>query len=124
MTVQSLKVIDGHQNASSYSYNGQSGSYQSIDVTAGESDAYQALNQPAQQSTTQQVEQKWNGLSTGAKIGIAVGVLGGLGLAFVVFLIYCFRQRRSGRLEKAAADREWDQQRTELLEYKKQMAQG
>ena len=114
-------MVDAHQNVSSYSYGDNSGSWQSIDVKAGHSDVYNDLNNV---SGSKKVAQQWNGLSTGAKIGIAAGVGGTLLVAFLAFLVYCFRQRKSGRLEREAADRLWDQQHSELMEYRKQMAHG
>ncbi|KAF2481460.1 cell wall glucanase [Neohortaea acidophila] len=123
MTVQSIRMIDGHQNASSYTYGGNSGSWQSIDVAAGESAAYKAINHK-QTTAIQNAEQKWNGLSTTAKIGIAAGVGGGFVIALIAFVFYCIKQRRAGRREKALADQEWEKQQSELVQYRHQMKRG
>ncbi|EME78213.1 glycoside hydrolase family 16 protein, partial [Pseudocercospora fijiensis CIRAD86] len=111
MTVKSIRITDGTTNSSVYSYGDHTGSYQSIKVTDGESDAYKAINK---KSHFQSAEQKWNGLSTGAKIGIACGVLGAFAIALIAFTFYCCAQRKKGRAEKEAHDKEWEQQENEL----------
>jgi uncharacterized protein HemX len=119
MTVQSLKVIDHHQNVSSYSYGDKSGSWQSIKAITGQSDAYKAMHQ---KSLAEKTQEQWDGLSTGAKIGIAAAIGGTLLLAFVLFIFYCLRQRRQGKAEKALADQAWEKQQAENLEMKGQLA--
>lgn len=121
MTVQSLKVVDGHTNVSYYKYTDTSGSYQSIDAIAGESPVYKALHQ---ESTSQKIAQQWNGLSTGAKIGIACGIGGVFLVALIAFSFYCISQRRQGKAEKMNADKEWDAQQAELLQYRNRMKRG
>ncbi|CAK3970755.1 glycoside hydrolase family 16 [Lecanosticta acicola] len=121
MYVKSISITDGTQNASSYSYSDNSGSYKSINVTEGESDAYKALHKL---TTVEEAEEHWSGLSTGAKIGIAVGVLGGLAIALLAFIFYCVKQRRAGRAEAVKQGQEWDDQNDELMEYRSMMAKG
>ena len=121
MTVQSLRIVDTHQNVSYYSYSDHSGSYESIKTIAGESNAYKALHAL---SMTQSVEKQWNGLSTGAKIGIACGIVGAFVVALIAFVFYCLKQRRAGKREKAVADQAWDAQHSELMEYRNRMARG
>lgn len=121
MTVQSMKVTDSHHNVAYYSYGDKSGSWESIEDVAGRSPAWQAMHQ---KSTSQKVEEQWNGLSTGAKIGIACGVGGVLLIALIAFSFYCVSQRRQGKAEKEKADREWDAQHAELMAYRNQMKKG
>ncbi|KAK3718698.1 hypothetical protein LTR37_004915 [Vermiconidia calcicola] len=121
MTVQSLRIVDAHTNVSWYSYEDKTGSYESIKATPGESNAYRLIHE---KSFYEKTEQKWNGLSTGAKIGIACGVLGVFLLALIVFVFYCIKQRRHGKAEKAAADKEWDYHQQELDEYRTRMKRG
>ncbi|KAF2170512.1 glycoside hydrolase family 16 protein [Zasmidium cellare ATCC 36951] len=121
MYVKSIRITDGTTNSSSYSYGDNTGSYESIKVEEGESEAYKAINKL---STTQKVEQKWSGLSTGAKIGIAVGVLGGFAIALIAFAFYFVNQRKKGRAEAAAHEKEWEAQNNELMEYRSMMAKG
>jgi len=121
MTVQSIKVTDGSTNTSSYIYGNQSGGYASIDAVAGESTVYKDLNK---ESTTEQLQQKWSGLSTTAKIGIICAVGGILLIVVIACTVCCCMQRRRGRAEKALADREWDQQHNELMEYRERMKRG
>jgi hypothetical protein len=121
MTVQSLKVTDSNHNVAYYSYGDKSGSWQSIKDIAGRSPAWQAMHK---KTFTQNAEKQWNGLSTGAKIGIACGVGGVLLIALVAFTFYCISQRKQGKAEKALADKEWDAQHAELLEYRNRMKRG
>ena len=121
MTVQSLRVADAQTNVSYYSYGDQSGTWQSIKMLDGESPAYKAMHE---ESTTQSVEQHWNGLSTGAKIGVACGIVGFFLLVGIIFTVYCIKQRRQGKREKAIADKAWDAQHAELLEYRNRMKRG
>ncbi|KAK5126227.1 hypothetical protein LTR85_010462 [Meristemomyces frigidus] len=121
MTVQSIKITDGSTNASTYAYGDMTGDYSSITAVSGESKAYKVLHK---QSTVQSVAQKWSGLSSGAKIGIACGVGGTLLLAVVAMTACCIVQRRRGRREKAAADQQWDENHNELMEYRQRMANG
>lgn len=97
MTVQSIRIVDGTTNSSSYSYGGgddHTNSYSSIIVTEGESATYKEMHKL---STTQSAVKSFSNLSTGAKIGISVGVLGSLAIGFVAFVFYCVRQRKAGR---------------------------
>ena len=121
MTVQSIKVTDGSTNTSSYVYGDQTGDYASIKAVAGESAAYTVLNK---QSTVQSAQQKWDGLSTGEKVGIACGVVGFFAIGLIAFTAFCIVQRRAGRRERAVADNAWDQNNAELMEYKTTMAKG
>lgn len=121
MTVQSLKVIDAHQNVSWYSYADQSGSYESIKMEEGESNAFKAIHE---KTASQKAQEQWDGLSTGAKIGVAGGIVGFFALCFIAFIFYCMRQRKAGKLEKAKADKEWDGHQAELEAYRNQMKRG
>ena len=121
MTVQSLKVVDSHTNVAYYAYGDQSGNYDSIKAIPGKSPAYKAMNQ---KSFTENAEKQWDGLSTGAKIGIAGGVLGVFAILFAIFILYCIKQRRQGKAEKAKADREWEEQFAEFQEYREKMRKG
>ena len=121
MTVQSLKVVDAQTNVSWYSYGDKSGSYDSIKMVDGQSNAYKAIHQ---KTTAQKVQQSWDGLSTGAKIGIAAGIVGFFVVCLIAFAFYCVRQRRAGKAEKAKADREWDGHQAELMEYRDRMKRG
>jgi len=121
MTVKSLKVIDAHSNSSWYSYGDKSGHYESIKIEEGESNAYKEMHK---KSSYEKAEKQWEGLSTGAKVGIAGGVVGFVALCFIGFLFYCFKQRRAGKAEAAAADKEWNGHQAELAEYSSRMKRG
>ncbi|KAK4611840.1 putative extracellular glycosidase [Fulvia fulva] len=121
MNVKSIKITDGTTNSSSYSYGDHSGHWSSIQIKEGQSEAYKRINKL---STAQMAEKHWQGLSTDAKIGIAVGVLGGVLVAVIAWIFFCISQRKKGRAEAAAHDQAWEQQNAELMEYKSMMAQG
>lgn len=121
MTVQSIRMIDGQQNAATYSYGDRSGTWESIDIAKGKSDAFKAIHS---KTTVQELQHKWDGLSTTAKIGIASGILGAFVIAMIAFSFYCIRERRAGKREKALADQAWDAQQAELVQYRNRMKRG
>ncbi|KAJ8610421.1 hypothetical protein MRB53_038583 [Persea americana] len=121
MTVKSITVNDKSANSSTYTYSDKSGSWQSIKTATGKSAAYNYINKV---SGTQQTINNWNGLSQGAKIGIACGVIGVVVVLFSIFCVYCMMQRKKGRLERVAADKEWAAHEAELLQYRRQMGRG
>lgn len=90
-------------------------------MLSGQSKAYQYINKL---STSQQIDQNWNNLSTGAKIGITCGIVGAIAIATVAFCVYCMTQRKKGREEKRIADRQWEAHQAELMEYRRMMAKG
>lgn len=123
MTVQSIKITDGSTNTSSYAYGDETGSYSSITTVDGESAAYKDMNEKAT-SSAQKLQQHWAGLSTGAKIGIAAGVGGAALIGAIAFIAFCCVQRKRGRRERLLEDQQWNEQTAELMQYRKQMAQG
>ena len=121
MTVQSLKITDGTTNSSWYEYGDKSGTYESINVIDGQSNALKYMNDP---STGEAIAKKWEGLSTGAKIGIACGVVGVFAIGMIAFCFYCVSQRKQGKREKEVADKAWDAQHAELMDYRNRMKRG
>ena len=121
MTVQSIIITDASQNVSSYAYADTTGDSSSITSKPGLSEAYKLINK---KSSAEVAQEHWNGLSTGAKIGIGAGVGGFFALLVIVYTVVCITQRKKGRLEREKADREWDDQTNELMEYRAQMAKG
>ena len=121
MTVQSLKVVDAQTNVSWYSYTDRTGSWESVKMTDGESNAFKALHE---KTSYEKAQQQWQGLSTGAKIGIAGGVVGFFALCLIAFAFYCVKQRKAGKMEKERADKEWDGHQAELMEYRNRMKRG
>ncbi|KAK5172688.1 uncharacterized protein LTR77_002808 [Saxophila tyrrhenica] len=119
MTVQSLKIIDSHTNVSYYDYGDKTGSWESIKAIPGQSNAYKLMHL---KSFGEKTQEQWDGLSTGAKIGIAAGIGGTFLIAFAAFIFYCLRQRRQGKAEKAMADKEWEAQQAENVELKGQIS--
>ncbi|KAL9103708.1 MAG: hypothetical protein Q9163_001257 [Psora crenata] len=116
MSVKSARVTD-FSTGKEYRYKDNSGTWQSIDVVAGNSSAAEALFAPPSQT----MKQRWQGLSSGAKIGIASGVVAFAVLAAILFALFFFRQRRAGKREAAAAAAVYEKDTTELLQYKAQV---
>lgn len=121
MSVKSVRVTDGVTNSSIYTYGDHSGHWDSIQIEHGESEAYKEINKL---SSAQKARKQWEGLSTGAKIGIACAILGALLIGAIAFAFYCIKQRKAGRIEKAQNDAEWEKQNQELMEYRTMMAKG
>jgi aspartate/tyrosine/aromatic aminotransferase len=140
MKIKSLKVVDGHQNTTAYSYKDETGSHDSIKVEEyvhsslnqsqqkpltnpfrGESEFYKALNQL---TTTQKAEQKWTGLSDTAKIAIGASIGGTILLVAIIYTFVCITQRKKGRAECEVADKEWNAHQEEMAAYREKMARG
>ncbi|KAJ9662358.1 hypothetical protein H2198_001492 [Neophaeococcomyces mojaviensis] len=119
MYVQSLRISDA-STGTQYTYGDRSGSMGSIQVA---NDTSKALSLDAGNGDTaaQSIKQKWNGLSTGAKIGIAASVLGVAAIGLIVFIFCCIKQRRAGKHEKLLEDAKFEKDRTELLAFRAEM---
>ena len=127
MYVKSIRITDfsgasdiGSPAAKEYKYGDKTGSWKSIDVVAGNSTVAQTVSAPPAESVTQ----KFNGLPMGAKIGIAAGVGAAVVGLILLFCVYCIRQRRAGKRERAAADLAYEKDTTELLQYRRMGAKG
>lgn len=120
MTIQSVKVTDGTLNASSYSYQGHSGNWQSIKITEGQSTASQKIHAPPPLT----VRQRWNQLPTGAKIAIVCGSVAVAAILLGILTYCCIKRRKQGRKERALLDAQWDRDEAELLEHKRRWANG
>ncbi|KAF2868545.1 concanavalin A-like lectin/glucanase domain-containing protein [Massariosphaeria phaeospora] len=119
MTVKTVYVEDYTKNAKEYSFADMddSGDWRKVKVIEGESEALAQVNN----KTT---KDRWNGLSHGAKIGIAAGVLGFVVIAALIGLLYFFRQRRQGRKEWAAQQAQQDKEASELLQFQQGQRSG
>ncbi|KAI4194225.1 MAG: hypothetical protein LQ350_007890 [Teloschistes chrysophthalmus] len=119
MSVSSVRVRD-FSSGKEYSYGDTSGSWESIKIAPGNSTISDELNKPPPMTASQ----RWNHLSSEAKAGVG----GGIGASFVVMgllaAVYCVRQRRSGRRERALADGQFESKTRELMEYRAKMSKG
>jgi len=121
MIIRNVTITDYTTNATSYSFGDHSGSYESIKVDKqGPSKAATIANAPPPETT----EQKWNGLSTGAKIAIIVVPSAVVGILAIVGGFCCIKQRALGRRERAIEDAQWEKENAEMLSYRRQMAAG
>ncbi|CAL8579942.1 hypothetical protein XPA_005673 [Xanthoria parietina] len=145
MSIKSVRVKD-YSEGKEYIYRDMTGSWDSIEIVPyvtlllllsspgsgvkraranirddrGNSTALKTLNAPPSLTASQ----RWNKLSPGGKIGVgsAVGVTS---VALIVLAaLYCVRQRKAGRRERAMADLAFERERTELSAYQMQMAKG
>jgi len=120
MYVQSVRVSDA-STGTQYTYGDHSGDMTSIQVNNDTSKALQ-LDAGNGGSSSQNMQQKWNGLSKGAKIGIAASVLSVAAIAAVLFIFCCFKQRRAGKHEKLREDAKFEKDRTELMAFRAEMS--
>lgn len=59
--------------------------------------------------------QRWNNLSSGARIAIIASASAVVGIAALAFLFCCIRQRRLGKREWNAQNNQWTQERTDMM---------
>lgn len=116
MTMQSLYVAD-YSSGSTYTYSDQTGSYDSIDITSGNSTIADRLAKP------HGVKARYHALPNWAKAVIAAGSVAVVAIGLAVFVFCCVKSRRAGRRARAAADAQWEKDMNELDEYKKQQSQ-
>ncbi|KAL5338468.1 concanavalin A-like lectin/glucanase domain-containing protein [Aspergillus crustosus] len=119
MSVQRVRVQDFH-TGKEYTYDGTSGSYDSIKVVSGNSTAKQEIEKPPAKS----LFEKWDDLGEGAHIGVYCGaaVAGALMIGTLAF--YCVRKRRQGRLERALNDEGHATELTKMDTYRNQWRQS
>ncbi len=127
MYVKSIRITDfsggndiGAPAAKEYKYGDKTGSWQSIDITVGNSTVAQNVSKPPPES----INQKFNKLSTGVKIGIAAGIGAAIVGLICLFCIYCIKQRRSGRREREAADLAYEKDTAELIQFRRTGGKG
>ena len=119
MSVKSVRVHD-FSEGKEYKYGDNSGSWESIEIIPGKSEAKEELDKPP----TKSVGQHWEGLSRGEKIGVAVGVIGFVALLAILMAFCCVKQRRLGRKEAALADAQYERDTAELIQFRAQGTRG
>ncbi|TKX18337.1 extracellular glycosidase-like protein 2 [Elsinoe australis] len=112
--VRSVEVQD-FTNGKEYTYGDRSGSWQSIQVTPGNSTVADYLSKP------RGVNGRFNALSQGVKIGIIIAAISVAAILVLLIAFCCIKNRRAGRKEKAIADAEWERNVNELQQYKRMM---
>jgi hypothetical protein len=117
MDVKEVYVED-YTSAKEYQWTDKTGSWQSIKVVNGTSEAIKEITKPSG------IKNRWNALSHGAKIAIVASVVGVLAIGACVFIFCFFKLRRRGRREYLNHQAEQNKEAAELLEYKRQMSQG
>ncbi|KAL8678606.1 MAG: hypothetical protein Q9186_005069 [Xanthomendoza sp. 1 TL-2023] len=119
MSIKSARVKD-YSMGKEYVYGDTTGSWESIKIIPGNSTIEKQLNAPPPLTASQ----RWNKLSSGARIGIG-SAIGVTAIVLIVLAgIYCVRQRKAGRKERAMADLAFEHERRELNAYQMRMANG
>lgn len=112
MYVQSAKISD-YGTGKAYHWSDQSGSFESIQSVSGNSTAATAIASPSSSTTSEPLSEKWNAMSSGAKIGVYAGsAVGAVAIAGLITLC-CIKQRRRGRADRAAEEARQEAQRLE-----------
>ncbi|KAH6643460.1 concanavalin A-like lectin/glucanase domain-containing protein [Truncatella angustata] len=123
MYVKSARVED-YSSGTEYIYGDKTGNSTSIQIknAGSNSTAVNTINNPttAAADDDSSMSEKWDGLSSGAKIGIGAGVAGLAALAFVSWLVYYIKQRKRGQQDAALAAKALEQERLELEQFKKE----
>lgn len=71
------------------------------------------LNKPPPKS----LAEKWDDLPKGAKAGVGIGAAAVAVMGIAGFIVYCVRQRRKGRLERALGETQYNPERTEMSDF-------
>ncbi|KAJ5273157.1 hypothetical protein N7478_008282 [Penicillium angulare] len=118
MSVQKVRVQDFH-SGKEYTYNGTSGTWESINVISGNSTAKKEINKVPAETTAE----KWDDLGEGAHIGVYVGAAVAGALMVGALGWWCIRQRRQGRLQRALDDDAHGSQLTDMAKHTAQWNQ-
>lgn len=94
MIVESMKVED-YSSGKEYVYGDKTGDWKSIKINKGQSKVAKEVAKGPRKS----LNQKFNELPAGAKVGIFGGAAGLLGLIVATIVFCCIKQRRVGRRE-------------------------
>ncbi|CAG8978475.1 hypothetical protein HYALB_00005049 [Hymenoscyphus albidus] len=116
MFVKEAEVKD-YGSGKEYQWTDKSGDWKSIKAIAGNSTAVEAITRSQTPHLT--ISEKWAALPQTAKVGVYVGAVGFVGVAFAAFLFIFMRQRKKGRLEREAYNASIEKEREE--KYKDQM---
>ncbi|KAI1334658.1 glycoside hydrolase family 16 protein [Xylariaceae sp. FL0016] len=115
MYVKSAYVQD-YTSGKEYTYGDQSGTWESIQVTEGNSTAYKNINKEPEKS----LSEKWDELPSTTKSGVYAAA-GGVGAILIIALaFYYWKQRRRGQQEAALAAARDENDRVELERFKKE----
>ncbi|KAF9892974.1 hypothetical protein FE257_000566 [Aspergillus nanangensis] len=119
MVVQSCRVHDFH-TGKEYEYGDHSGTWESINVVDGNSTAVEEINKPPEKS----LSEKWDEIPNGGKIGVYVGAAAVGAMLIALFIFFCIRKRRQGRLEHALGDAQYNTERTEMNNFQSDWKQS
>jgi len=112
MTVAGLYVED-FSTGKSYTFGDKTGSWESIQIEAGNSTIAERLHSP------HGISGHYLALSKTAKLGIAIAAISVTAILLALLVFCCIKQRRAGRRERAIADAEWERNMNELQQYKR-----
>ncbi|KAF5005765.1 hypothetical protein FDECE_7807 [Fusarium decemcellulare] len=116
MYVKSVLVQDA-STGKEYVYGDQSGSWESIEITKGNSTAYENLHKkPEEPEKT--ASEKWAALPSGTKSGIYAGGVGVAAVGIGALAFYFIKQRRAGASEAKVAGDKAAAERVDLMSYR------
>lgn len=119
MYVKNVRVSD-YSTGSKYTYGDQTGSFQSIKITPGNSTIAEILSKPPPKS----LKQRWAGLPSGAKIAVGASIGAFLAIILVAWAFCCIKQRRAGKREGALVEAAYEKDTAELMRYRGEMARS
>ncbi|KAF2180395.1 glycoside hydrolase family 16 protein [Zopfia rhizophila CBS 207.26] len=117
MIVQQVYAKD-YSTAKEYAWGNMTGSWQSIKLMNGTSEALEEIRKP------HGAKNRWNALPKAAQIAIIASIIGFVVIVACIIAFCCIKQRRAGRREFAALEAQQNKEASELLEYKRQMTSG
>ncbi|RCI12238.1 hypothetical protein L249_0928 [Ophiocordyceps polyrhachis-furcata BCC 54312] len=114
MYLQKAQVTD-YSSGREYVFGDRSGSWESIKVVGGNSNAQDSLSSGKAPETTN--HEKWNGLSYGSKVAVisCTTIIGAIAVAGLLF--YFLRQRRLGAMEAKRAEERADSEDLDVNQY-------
>ncbi|KAF4122895.1 Glycosyl hydrolases family 16 [Geosmithia morbida] len=117
MFVQNVFVED-YSSGKEYVWGDNSGSWESIDIVAGNSTAYKAIHK--KEKVHKSLNQKFNELPTAGKIAIYAGGSAVAAVMIAALIFYCIKQRRRGASEARMALQQTEAERLDMERLQKQ----
>ncbi|KAK4451136.1 putative glycosidase crf1 [Podospora aff. communis PSN243] len=115
--IQKAQVTD-YSTGKEYVYGDRSGSWESIQIVAGNSTVKEVIEAPPKVPEPS-ISEKFEALPSTSKTAIYAGSAAAGGLLLAALLFYCIRQRRRGSREAKLAEAKAEEERKELEGFRK-----
>jgi hypothetical protein len=115
--IQKAQVTD-YSTGKEYVYGDRSGSWESIQIVAGNSTVKEVIEAPPKVPEPS-ISEKFEALPSTSKTAIYAGSAAAGGLLLAALLFYCIRQRRRGSREAKLAEAKAEEERKELAGFRK-----